>query len=79
MPRFLFQSPDQETGATIETDWLELPDLHAACRAAEEAVREAALEFEGLGVVTVIVYDETRTVVHRAEIEIRTQRCGTVS
>lgn len=71
MPRFLFQSPDQETGGTIETDWLELPDLAAACRAAEEAVREAALEFEGLGVVSIIVYDSAGAVVHRAEIEIR--------
>ena len=77
MPQFLFQSPDQETGATIETDWLELPDLEAACRAAEEAVREAALEFEGLGVVTVLVLDETQAVVHRAEIEIRNEPCGT--
>lgn len=77
MPRFLFQSPDQDTGETIETGWLELPDLAAACRAAEEAVREAALEFEGLGVVTVVVYDETGAVVHRAETEIRTQPCGT--
>lgn len=75
MPRFLFQSPDQDTGGTIETDWLELPDLEAACRAAEEAVREAALEFEGLGVVTILVCDSTGAVVHRAEIEIRTQPC----
>lgn len=79
MPLFLFQSPDQETGTTIETDWLDLADLDAACRAAEEAVREAALEFEGLGVVSIIVYDDTGTVVHRAEIEIRNQPCGTAN
>lgn len=79
MPRFLFQSPDHETGGTIETDWLELPDLEAACQAAEEAVREAAVEFEGLGVVTVLVYDESQALVHRAEIEIRTQPCGTIN
>lgn len=78
MPRFLFQCPDQDTGETIETDWLELPDLDAACRAAEEAVREAALEFEGLGVVSVIVYDETGAVVHRAEIDIRTAPCDSM-
>ncbi|KQU51534.1 hypothetical protein ASG72_08245 [Bosea sp. Leaf344] len=77
MPRFLFQSPDHETGGTIETDWLELPDIDAACRAAEEAVREAALEFEGLGVVTVLVLNETQAAVHRAEIEIRNEPCGT--
>lgn len=79
MPRFLFQSPDQDTGATIETDWLELPDLAAACRAADEAIRDAAMEFVGPGTVTVLVYDESEVVVHRAEIEIRTARCGTVN
>lgn len=79
MPLFLFQSPDEETGTSIETDWLELPDLAAACRAADEAVREAAMEFEGPGVVRVVVFDSDGAAVHRAQIEIRNPPCGRLS
>lgn len=79
MPRFLFQSPDDETGTTIETDWLELPDVASACAAADEVVREAAMEFVGPGVVRVIVYDSEGAAVHRAEVEIRNPPCGRLS
>lgn len=76
MPLFLFQTQDLAGREPDADDWLEFPDVKAACEAAEIAVREMAADGHS-GPLTVVlsVFDEDRQLVHQAKLEVRARPC----
>jgi hypothetical protein len=77
MPIYYFSETEHGDDVVADDEGVEFEDLETACHEAERALREIAAEAPPeRKTLWMTVLDESRRVVHRAKLEVYSDKCG---